>query len=178
LSIGPFTGETKEEKNYEKYQVLNETLEQRVTERTAELENRTQQLQQLAMELSDAEGRERRHIASILHDDFQQRLACVNVELSIFLKNNADKEVGKKLGLLKQLIGECVENSCHLSYEINPPALHRNGLLAALDALAQDMKDNHGLRLEIQDTAWSRTQFSHAGIDSVPFRQGTAFKCG
>ncbi|MFZ0131844.1 MAG: PAS domain-containing protein [Desulfobacterales bacterium] len=53
---------------------LNETLEQRVAERTAVAETRALQLQHLALELTDTEDRERRQIALILHDDLQQCL--------------------------------------------------------------------------------------------------------
>jgi signal transduction histidine kinase/HAMP domain-containing protein/ActR/RegA family two-component response regulator len=132
----------------EKIRTLNETLEKRVTERTAELEKRTAQLQQLALALSDAEERERRHIASILHDDFQQQLAYIKIELDM-LRQNAEKEIGQKLDLLAQLTSECIEKSRDLSYEINPPALHRSGLLAALEMLAKNMKRKHDLAVTV-----------------------------
>ncbi|MFH0730328.1 MAG: response regulator [Pseudomonadota bacterium] len=133
----------------EKIRMLNETLEQRVAERTAELENRTQQLQKLALELSDAEDRERRRIASILHDDFQQELAYIKMELRILQKNKG-KKVRQQLGSLEQLIGGSIEKSRDLSYEINPPALHRSGLLAALAVLARDMKAKSGLSVTVR----------------------------
>jgi len=133
-----------QKKAEEEIRRLNETLEQRIAERMAELENRTQELQQLALELSDAEDIERRRIASILHDDFQQQLAYIKIEL-ILLRKNADKKIGPRLDSLRRLIGESIEKSRNLSYEINPPALRRNGLLKALDILVQDMKAMHGL---------------------------------
>jgi signal transduction histidine kinase/ActR/RegA family two-component response regulator len=140
---------TSRKKAEEKIRTLNQTLEQRVAERTVELENRTRQLQQLALELADAEGHERRRIASILHDDFQQQLAYIKIELAM-LQKDVDPKIGQRLEFLRHLIGESIEKSRNLSYKLNPPALHRNGLLVALDVLAQDMKDKHGLVVQVR----------------------------
>lgn len=123
---------------------LNETLEKRVAERTAELANRTKQLQELALELSDAEDRERRHIGSILHDDFQQQLAYIKMELDQ-VRKTVDSDILHTIDLLSEITADCIEKSRHLSYELNPPALHRSGLLAALDGLAKEMEKRHGL---------------------------------
>ena len=62
---------------------LNQTL----VERTNLAEQRAVYIQQLALELSDAENRERRQFASILHDDFQQELAYIKIELGRLRKN-------------------------------------------------------------------------------------------
>jgi PAS domain S-box-containing protein len=133
----------------EKIRKLNKYLERRVAERTVQLESRAKKLQQLALELSGAEDRERRHIASILHDDFQQQLAYIKMELDL-LRKQTDEKFRKRLGLLTRLTAECIEKSRNLSYELNPPALHRSGLLAAIDALAKDIERNQGLAVMVQ----------------------------
>jgi signal transduction histidine kinase/ligand-binding sensor protein/ActR/RegA family two-component response regulator len=141
---------TEQKRGEERIRRLNETLEQRVADRTAELENRAQQLQQLALELTDAEDRERRRIASILHDDFQQELAYIKLDLGI-LQNKADLQtIQQRLKFLGQIIGECIEKSRNLSYEINPPALLQSGLIVALRVLAQNMKVRFGLNVTVQ----------------------------
>jgi signal transduction histidine kinase len=127
---------------------LNDTLEQRIAERTAELERRVSQLQQLALDLSQAEDCERRRIADILHDDFQQDLAYIKMELAQ-LGQRPDPHLAQKLARLAQLTGECIEKARHLSHTVNPPALHREGLLAALAVLAEDMGKHHGLTVTL-----------------------------
>ena len=87
---------------------------------------------------------------SILHDDFQQQLAYVKMELCLVQKKTSGKEIGQRLGILEQLIAECIEKSRNLSYQINPPALYRNGLLTALNVLVKQIEDKHGLRVEVR----------------------------
>jgi signal transduction histidine kinase len=106
-------------------------------------------LQQLALELSEAEERERRRISSLLHDNFQQQLAFIKMELGI-LQKTVDQKFAKTLASLEQHAGECIEKSRKLSHEINPPVLHRSGMLAALAALARDMKDKDGFAVNLQ----------------------------
>jgi PAS domain S-box-containing protein len=158
---------TEQKSAEEKIRKLNDTLEQRVASRTAELESRARQLQQLALELSDAEDRERRRIASVLHDDFQQELAYVKMELGI-LGKNADKNIQQRLDFLEQLLGGSIEKSRNLSYEINPPALLRSGLLAALKVLIQDMKEKFGISVKMR--AHSGAEPDSLALASILYR--------
>jgi PAS domain S-box-containing protein len=147
---------------------LNETLEERVAERTAELENRARQLRQMALELTDAEDRERRRIASILHDDFQQELAYIKLELGILQNKTDRKEIQQRLAFLERIIGESIEKSRNLSYEMNPPALIQSGLIVALKELAQNMKTRFGLNVTVH--IWHHVASHSVVLASILFR--------
>ena len=68
---------------------LNETLEQRVAERTAMATRRAAQLQALAAELTQTEHRERRRLAQILHDHLQQLLYAARLNLEPLRRRDA-----------------------------------------------------------------------------------------
>ncbi len=130
---------------------LNETLEQRVIERTELAEARTRQLQALAVELIEAEERERRQIAQLLHDDLQQMLASAKLQLqtafsSISVKNTLLENV-------EHLLEESIAKSRSLSHELSPAVLHHSGLVAALDWLSDQMRRQFGLMVNLETDA-------------------------
>ena len=55
---------------------LAETLEHRVVDRTAKAEQQAVQLRDMAWEVTEAEQRERRRLAQVLHDHLQQLLVA------------------------------------------------------------------------------------------------------
>ena len=146
---------------------LNRTLEKRVAERTAELEVRAGQLQQLALDLTRAEDRERKYLAAILHDDFQQQAAYIKMELGRLARCD-DTDMGRQLAKLAQFTGDCIEKMRHLAYALNPPALLRSGLLAALNVLAKDMRTQHGLAVTLN--AQANAEPNSAVLSSIAYR--------
>lgn len=131
-------------------QKLNQSLEQRVAERTAQLESRGRELQELALALSDAENQERKRIATRLHDDFQQQLAYIKLELGRIKRENTGKPAAKQLDFLEKLLQEVIEKSRNLSYELAPPIQRELGLSGSLAGLAEQMKQKHGLKVRLQ----------------------------
>ncbi len=130
------------------FKQLHAELEDRVAQRTAEAEKRARQLQHLVLELSDAEDRERRHIAMVLHDDLQQYLAALHFALETLLpKERIDQELESRIDYLHRLIDNSIRKCRDLSHELSPPVLHQLGLLAALEWLAKDMEKKHGLEI-------------------------------
>lgn len=125
---------------------LNETLEQRVNERTKLAEARARQLQNLAVELIKAEERERRRISDLLHNDLQQMLAAALMQLDAALQ---DLPLVPMLATAHQLLEESIKKSRRLSHELSPAVLRHSSLEAALEWLAQHMREQFGLQVNL-----------------------------
>jgi PAS domain S-box-containing protein len=126
---------------------LNETLEQRVAERTEEAEARSRELQALAMELLEAEERERRRVADLLHDDLQQILAAARMQLQTACESLPPEPM---LANVSQLLEQSIDKSRRLSHELSPAVLYHVGLVAAMQWLAQQMQNQFGLHVQLE----------------------------
>jgi PAS domain S-box-containing protein len=127
-------------------QQANATLEQRVAERTREVGQRNVQLQALAVELIEAEERERRRLADYLHDDLQQMLAAARMQLESVCQIQPHEST---LSSVKQLLEESIEKSRRLSHELSPPVLQHANLFAALEWIKKYFGEQFGLHVEL-----------------------------
>jgi PAS domain S-box-containing protein len=140
-----------ERKRMEKQvQEWNRTLEQRVTERTAEAEHRTAQLRAMTTELTLAEHRERQRIAKVLHDHLQQLLVGAKFHVSIVRSQVPDPEARQSLDQIDTLLGESIQSSRSLTAELFPPALLEGTFTQALRWLIQWMRDKHDLQVHFK----------------------------
>jgi PAS domain S-box-containing protein len=124
-----------------------------VTERQKaffELQQRTRQLQHLAMELSQAEDRERKHLAELLHDDLQQLLAAAKFQLGL-LGNHVKGEATalELIDEVKQVLVEAIGKSRSLSHELSPPVLGQSDLCEIFEWMAEHVKAKHGLTVHL-----------------------------
>jgi PAS domain S-box-containing protein len=124
---------------------VNKTL----VERTKLAEKRAVYIQQLAMELSNAEYRERQRLGSILHDDFQQTLAYLKIKLNVPVPEGQGRE---NLAQLNNLIDECISRCRNLAYELSPPMIRRKGFLGSLQWLCRQMEETQGLEVTLRAT--------------------------
>lgn len=139
--------ETTESKRTEmELKSLNETLEHRVAERSAEAERRAEQLRQLALELTLAEQRERQRLAQVMHDGLQQMLVGAKYRLAL-IERSSDKK--KAAAEVVDIIDDAIETSRSLTAELSPPILLQSGLNAALEWLARWMQNKHGLSVDL-----------------------------
>jgi PAS domain S-box-containing protein len=108
------------------------------------------QLRSLASELSMAEERLRRRIATELHDHIAQNLAVSKVKLEA-LADPANPELTRSLNEITDLIGQTIDATRSLTFEMSPPVLYELGFEAAVGWLARQTRQRFGLDVEFAD---------------------------
>jgi len=114
----------------------------------AELGQRAAQLRVLASELTQAEQRERRRLARVLHDNLQQLLVASKIHVDV-LQRQAEGSLQQSLLRIYGLLDESIQVSRNLTIELSPPMLYDVGLAPALRWLADSMHEKHGLSVEV-----------------------------
>src|SRR5947207_3347875 len=129
---------------------LNQTLEQRVAERTAKAVEQAKKLRLLSAQLSLAEEEERRRIAEMLHEDLQQLLVAARMQLAALCKT---QDAGEREPIARE-IADVLERSFKLtrslSVELAPPVLYEHGLAAALEWLAAETGKNYNVKVTVE----------------------------
>lgn len=129
-------------------QELNESLEQRVRERTLSLVDHQQKLRRLASELTLTEQQERRHLASELHDYLAQLLVVCSMKASR-LEKYVEHEKGQMLiQEIQEVVQESMTYTRTLIAELSPNILYESGLSAAVHWLGSQM-EKHGLSVRV-----------------------------
>ncbi len=143
--------DTERKRAEEALRELNATLEDKVAQRTAELQHRARQLQRLTLELSETEDRERRQLAEILHDDLQQQLAAAKFHLSL-LHSRAKHDPSQQaiIAQVDQMLMEAIQKSRNLSHELSPAVLYHADLAGAIHWLAGQLHAKHGLEIAVE----------------------------
>lgn len=127
---------------------LNEALEALVKKRTAVAEERAEGLRRLAAELSEAEHRERKRLAKLLHDDLQQLLLAVKLRLPALLEGDQN-QLEQHVEKLDQLVSDCMSTSRDLSHELSPTVLHQGTLAEVIQWVAEWFRDKHRLAISL-----------------------------
>jgi PAS domain S-box-containing protein len=138
---------------------LNATLESKVVQRTAELEHRARQLQKLTLELSQAEDRERRRLAEILHDDLQQILAAAKFHLDVLgSRIKGDPPQQATISQVRHMLIDAIAKSRDLSHELSPAVLWHGDFAETLQWLAEQVQAKHGLTVRVDPFGETKVQ--------------------
>ncbi len=111
--------------------------------------HRTERALQAALTAASvAEERERRKLAADLHDDAGQLLALASIKLHA-LGEVSEVDRAGRIGELTALLDEIRTRISSLSFQLSPPLLHDVGLVAAVQWLAEQLEESHGLSVKI-----------------------------
>lgn len=106
------------------------------------------QLQSLTSELMTAQEEERRRIARELHDDINQRLALVVIELGNLLSDPSAMTTQGKTTIqsLNQRLARISDDVRRMAYQFHPSILDDLGLIAALQHMADEWSEKTGIK--------------------------------
>jgi len=105
------------------------------------------QLRRLTSELSLAEARERREIASDLHDHIGQSLAYVSQKVTMLQGNAIFSGMEGDFSEILSILSQTIKYTRNLTVEISPPVLYELGLSPAIDWLAERARHRHGFKV-------------------------------
>ncbi len=127
-------------------EVVRDIADRKRTE--AALLDHQEQLKSLAAELSIAEEKERRRIASELHDQIGQTLALTKIKLDSLACPSAAAGCRKTVAEVKGLVDQTIQEVRSLTSQISPPILYEVGLEAALEWLSDRLLADYGLKVK------------------------------
>lgn len=140
---------TQQKQHEEAIEQLNESLE-------AQVLKRTEQVRELVGQLTLSEQAERHRIAEVLHDDLQQRLYGLQYQLTFLrdtLTDEAQAGASEIMAAIEVELHHSIQITRRLSIDLSPSVLEGEGLGEAIGWLANQMKGQHGLIVEVQSAA-------------------------
>lgn len=105
------------------------------------------QVRELASALGQAEQRERRRVAQLLHDDVQQLLYSLQLDLKM-LADEVDPEWREQIQELERRALSAIAVTRSLSFELNDSVLEGDNLQDLFDWLVVVKQQRYGLQIE------------------------------
>jgi len=109
-----------------------------------------ERLRALASEVALAAERERRRIATGLHDEVGQLLALAKMKVGAAAVAESGEERATQLGDLSKVLDEAIGAIRSLTFELGSPMLEELGLEPALSRLGEEMEAKSGIRVHFQ----------------------------
>jgi PAS domain S-box-containing protein len=111
-------------------------------------------LRDLGGRLISAQEDERRRIARELHDDLNQRMALLSIELEQLGKVKRPMDLHQRLQSLQGQAQEISADIHQLSYRLHPSKLDHLGLAAAVRSLCQEISAKGRPQIELRETGF------------------------
>jgi signal transduction histidine kinase len=101
------------------------------------------QLRSLASDLSLAEEKERRRVATMLHDHIGQILAISKIKLGALLQTAENSDFIEQVKEVREHVEQAIQYTRSLTFELSPPILYDLGLEAAIEWLTEQINEQH-----------------------------------
>jgi signal transduction histidine kinase len=113
------------------------------------------ELRMLAGKLLTAQESERRHLARELHDDLNQSLALLSVELEMLGRKApaSHVELANRVNHLSARVKQLSSSVHDLSHQLHPSKLEQLGLPAAVRSLCKELTQTYGVQIEFTHKA-------------------------
>ena len=128
-----------------------EALRNARDELEARVRERTEQLTSLTAELSLAEERERRRIATELHDQVGQALIFSKIRLDSLSHGLSQESFSNLVGEISEYLNRSIDDIRSLTFQLSPPLLYEVGFEAAVEWLGEEFQEKHGFQVEFED---------------------------
>jgi PAS domain S-box-containing protein len=115
-----------------------------------------EQLRSLSSELSLIEERERRRIATDLHDHIGQALAFIKIKFGMLREMVSPLGHIDHIDEIQNLIEQAIHYTRSLTFELSPPVLYDLGFDAAVEWLVEQIQDQHHIQVDLEDDRQSK----------------------
>ena len=131
---------------------LNSTLEEKIKERTKELNAANDSLRELSARLLQARDDEQRRIARELHDGVGQLVIAVKINNSAIARESGvlTAEAVEALQQNETMLQELHQGIRTISHLLHPPLLDEVGLPVALQWYVEEFSKRSGIRVELE----------------------------
>ena len=147
--------------------VVNDITERMRFNESIALKN--ERIQEMSRRLMEVQERERRLLASELHDDLGQSLTSLKLLLELSSRAHASTNRQRHMAEARELVAELMDKVRNLSLELRPAVLDDFGLLEALRWLYDRFQTQMGIRVQCHYDPDLPQRFE-AHIETAAFR--------
>lgn len=116
-------------------------------------------LQKLTTEITLIEEKQKKEIATNIHDHLSQSLVISKMRINELKKKPQLKLINQDLQFIETHISEALENSRKITLELSPPILYQLGIIDAINWLLEDIETTHKIECKLS----SNTTFIKLG---------------
>jgi PAS domain S-box-containing protein len=128
--------------------LVRKAIDEALRQSEQKLREYQEQLKRMAFEAAVVQERERRRFAVDLHDSIGQSLALARIKLTS-VRGNARGAPRTAIDEVVALLEQSIRDSRSLVFALSPPVLYDLGLEAAISWLIDDLRQKHGLVVEL-----------------------------